>query len=167
MKFNKTLFVILLFVICMFAIMLSSSYAWYSFTNGSTTFDVATNNDDIKVVYHTGMYINTTSALPISEKEIDEYSEKNKFSIDLNDKNLVNKLLVDISLIDIEIDNELKSNDFKYDLLYNGINISSGSFIGANNNENFSIANNIVLETVDSNDFDTKEELISAVKSYM
>ena len=76
MKFKKTLFVILVFIICMFAIMLSSSYAWYSFTNGSTTFDVVTNNNDIEVIYHTGMYINTTSALPISETQIEEYSEK-------------------------------------------------------------------------------------------
>ena len=156
MKFKKTLFVILVFIICMFAIMLSSSYAWYSFTNGSTTFDVVTNNNDIEVIYHTGMYINTTSALPISETQIEEYSEKNKFSIDLNNKDLVNKLLVDISLIDVEIDEELQSSNFKYDLLYNGITISSGSFTGAVSNEEFEIANNVILETVNKNDFELR-----------
>ena len=136
--------------------MLSSSYAWYSFTNGSTTFDVVTNNNDIEVIYHTGMYINTTSALPISETQIEEYSEKNKFSIDLNNKDLVNKLLVDISLIDVEIDEELQSSNFKYDLLYNGITISSGSFTGAVSNEEFEIANNVILETVNKNDFELR-----------
>ena len=55
MDFKKTLLVILTFVTCMFALMLVSSYAWYSYTNGSTTFDVVTNNEDINVTYQTGM----------------------------------------------------------------------------------------------------------------
>ena len=60
----------------MFALMLASSYAWYSFTKGSTTFDVVTNNEDINVTYTTGMYIDTKTAVPIKKEEISEYSEK-------------------------------------------------------------------------------------------
>ena len=101
MDFKKTLLVILTFITCMFALMLASSYAWYSYKNGSTKFSVVTNNEDINVTYTTGMYIDTKTALPISEEEVDDYSEKNKFSIDLNNENLVGRIAVDISLINI------------------------------------------------------------------
>ena len=94
MDFKKTLVVILVFVVFMFVLLLTGSYAWYSFTNAGTSFDVVTNNDDIKVIYHTGMYIDTTTALPISSSEVSDYSEKNNFSVDINDEKLVNDILV-------------------------------------------------------------------------
>ena len=39
--------------------MLTTSYAWYSFETASTTFSGVTNNDDIKVSFQKGEYINT------------------------------------------------------------------------------------------------------------
>ena len=94
MKFNKILLIILVFIICMFAIMLTTSYAWYSFSSGNTSFDVATNNDDIKVTYKTGMYINTTTAIPITNDEIISKADKNNFGIDLSKEELVGRVLV-------------------------------------------------------------------------
>ena len=155
MDFKKTLLVILTFVTCMFALMLASSYAWYSYTNGSTTFDVVTNNEDINVTYQTGMYIDTKTALPITKEEIDEYSEKNKFSIDLNSEDLVGKILVDISLVDIKIDQSLKIENFKYDLLYNGTNINSGNFANLDNNS-LKLGTNINIDSITNNDFELR-----------
>ena len=155
MDFKKTLLVVLTFVTCMFALMLASSYAWYSYTNGSTTFDVVTNNEDINVTYTTGMYIDTKTALPITKEEIDEYSEKNKFSIDLNSEDLVGKILVDISLIDIEIDKDLKNEYFRYELLFNGININSGDFTKLEENK-LKLGNNITLDSINNNDFELR-----------
>ena len=51
MSFRKTLSLITVFVLSMFVLMLSSSYAWYSFTNARTTFDTLTSDEEIKVVY--------------------------------------------------------------------------------------------------------------------
>ncbi|MBR3162419.1 MAG: hypothetical protein IKF19_06795 [Bacilli bacterium] len=155
MDFKKTLLVILTFVTCMFALMLVSSYAWYSYVNGSTTFDVVTNNEDINVTYTTGMYIDTKTALPITKEEIDEYSEKNKFSIDLNSEDLVGKILVDISLINISIDDVLKNSNFKYDLLYNGTTINTGNFANFEDNK-LALGTNIILDNVSNNDFELR-----------
>ena len=155
MDFKKTLLVILTFITCMFALMLASSYAWYSYTNGSTTFDVVTNNEDINVTYQTGMYIDTKTALPIKKEEIDEYSEKNKFSINLNNENLVGKLLIDISLINIQIDEFLKSNNFKYELLYNGTTINTGNFSQIEENK-IDLGTNIILDSISNNDFELR-----------
>ncbi len=155
MDLKKTLLVILTFITCMFALMLASSYAWYSYTNGSTAFDVVTNNEDINITYTTGMYIDTKTALPITKEEIDDYSEKNKFSIDLNSENLAGKILVDISLINIEIDNSLKTDTFKYDLLFNGTSINSGDFTKIDENK-INLGTNITLDSVDNNDFELR-----------
>lgn len=159
MDFKKTLLVILTFVTCMFALMLASSYAWYSYVNGSTVFDVVTNNEDINVTYSTGMYIDTKSALPISKDEVETYSEKNKFSIDLNDEDMVGKILVDISLVDIEIDDLLKNNSFKYDLLYNGVSVNSGDFVKLEGNR-LKLGENINLDSVSDNDFELRVYLL-------
>ena len=155
MDFKKTLLVILTFVTCMFALMLVSSYAWYSYTNGSTTFDVVTNNEDINVTYQTGMYIDTKTALPITKDQIDDYSEKNKFSINLNSEDLVGKLLVDISLVNIEIDELLKNDNFKYELLYNGTSVNTGNFSNIEENK-INLGTNIILDSINNNDFELR-----------
>ncbi|MEE3343331.1 MAG: hypothetical protein VZS44_04490 [Bacilli bacterium] len=155
MDFKKTLLVILTFITCMFALMLASSYAWYSYTNGSTTFDVVTNNEDINVTYTTGMYIDTQTALPIAKEEIDDYSEKNKFSIDLNSEDLIGKILVDISLVNIAIDDSLKNENFKYDLLYNGTSVNTGNFATLEENT-IQLGTNISLDTISNNDFELR-----------
>ena len=159
MDFKKTLLVILTFVTCMFALMLASSYAWYSYVNGSTVFDVVTNDEDINVTYSTGMYIDTKTAVPISREEVESYSEKNKFSIDLNNEDMVGKIIVDISLIDIEIDDSLKNDNFKYDLLYNGTSINTGDFVKLEGNR-VKLGTNINLDSVNNNDFELRIYLL-------
>ena len=51
MSLRKMLSLILLVVVVMFSLMLSTSYAWYSFNNASTEFDLVTSNDDIMINY--------------------------------------------------------------------------------------------------------------------
>ena len=160
MDFKKTLLVILTFIVCMFSLMLASSYAWYSFTKGSTTFDTVTNNEDINVTYTTGMYIDTKTAVPIKKEEIPEYSEKNKFSISLNRDDLVGRILINVSLTNINIDDLLKNENFKYDLLYNEEIIESGNFSQISNKEKFKLANNIILDEIDNNDFELRIYLL-------
>lgn len=155
MKFNKILLIILVFIICMFAIMLTTSYAWYSFSSGNTSFDVATNNDDIKVTYKTGMYINTTTAIPITNDEVISKADKNNFGIDLSKEELVGRVLVSVSLVDLEIDKNLKDSSFKYDLVYNDSVVSSGNFSKADKNE-FMLADSITLESLNNNNFELR-----------
>ena len=161
MDLKRMLSVILIFIVVMFALMLTSSYAWYSFQNASTSFDVATNNEAINVTYHNGRYINTSSAIPITEDQIDEYAEKNRFSIEVNDKDLEDGVAVSIDLVDITIDAALKSSSFKYQLLLDDTLIegASGDFSSFSGNT-INISDYVVLNSISDNDFELRLYLL-------
>ena len=73
MKYKKLLFTILVIILVMLTLMLATSYAWYSFSAGSTTFNAVTSDKDVDVRFIKGEYINNTLAVPISNNEIDQY----------------------------------------------------------------------------------------------
>ena len=68
-------------VVSVFGLMLATSYAWYSYENGSTKFDVVTADDDVDIIYQRGEYINTESAIPVKKEEVDLYSDKYDFVV--------------------------------------------------------------------------------------
>lgn len=159
MGFRKTLSLITIFVLSMFILMLSSSYAWYSFSNASTTFNTKTSDDDINVMYKSSRFISTVTAVPINKDDVLELAEKNNFSIDVSNDKLEEALSVSIRLTSIEIDSALKNDSFRYDLIYNGNNVSSGSF------DNFSgsvlnLIDGIILNNLSSNDFELRIYLL-------
>ena len=159
MDYKKTLGIISIFVIVMFVLMLSSSYAWYSFANGSTTFSAVTNNKDIKVIYRNNAYISTLTAVPISSDEVADKADKNMFSIEVNNDTIEEQILVSIGLVDVNIDSELKNNNFKYDLLYNGTSIASGNFSGVTG-DTFNILDSVALDNLSDNDFELRVYLL-------
>ena len=69
MKYKKLLFTILVIILVMLTLMLATSYAWYSFNTGSTTFNAVTNNSDVSIDFVKGDYINNNAAIPISRIE--------------------------------------------------------------------------------------------------
>ena len=113
MKLSKLLGIISIVIIVVFSMMLTTSYAWYSFENASTTFNGVTGMDDVIISYQHGEYISTNVAVPISSNMVDAHSEKNNFSIVLKDKTSTGEFLVTVSLVDVAIDAELKNSNFK------------------------------------------------------
>ena len=77
MRLKKLLLVMLIIIVFMFSLMLTTSYAWYSFERGSTIFDAETEVEDIFVSYQDGEYINTDIAVPVVGDMVDKYSSKN------------------------------------------------------------------------------------------
>ena len=124
--------IISIVIIVVFSMMLTTSYAWYSFENASTSFQGMTNNDDIIINYQHGEYINTMIALPISSSDIDEYADKNNFSIEVKNNEKDIDIAVNVSLVDITIDSVLRNANFKVDMYYQGEKWSSaqGNTIG-------------------------------------
>ena len=159
MSYKKTLGIISVFILTMFALMLSSSYAWYSFNNASTAFNASTDNESIDVIYKNNNYISTITAVPISSDEVEEKSEKNNFSININNQNLEEEIVVSISLTSIVIDNALKNNNFRYELLYNNKIVSNGNFSNVVG-DNFNILKGITLNNFDDNDFELRVYLL-------
>ena len=98
--------------------MWGTSYAYYVSTNG-TNFNVTTANVDtsLTVVFSQSEYMNMKTGVPISASDVDNYASKSVFTILPNDT-LLNgyQVAVNISLINIKIDDALKVSDFKYKL---------------------------------------------------
>lgn len=119
--------VILVVVVSVFGLMLTTSYAWYSYESTSTKFDVVTADEDIDIVFQKGDFINTESAIPLKASEIDRYSDKYDFNIKIKKYVEDNEMVARISLVDIVMDEELRKVDdvlgdspFKVELFYQG-----------------------------------------------
>lgn len=118
MKFKKFIFVLVITSILAVAGMWGTSYAYYVSTNG-TNFNVTTANVDtsLTVVFSQSEYMNMKTGVPISASDVDNYASKSVFTI-LPNNALLNgyQVAVNISLINIKIDDALKVSDFKYKL---------------------------------------------------
>ena len=118
MKFKKFIFVLVITSILAMAGMWGTSYAYYVSTNG-TNFNVTTANVDtsLTVVFSQSEYMNMKTGVPISASDVDNYASKSVFTI-LPNNTLLNgyQVAVNISLINIKIDDALKVSDFKYKL---------------------------------------------------
>lgn len=118
MKFKKFIFVLVITSILAVAGMWGTSYAYYVSTNG-TNFNVTTANVDtsLTVVFSQSEYMNMKTGVPISVSDVDNYASKSVFTI-LPNNTLLNgyQMAVNISLINIKIDDALKVSDFKYKL---------------------------------------------------
>ena len=125
MKYKKLLFTMLVIILVMLTLMLATSYAWYSFSNGATTFDAVTNDKDVDIEFIKGDYINNNASIPISSSEVDEYSDKHQFIVKTMNNPKDNDILLNVSLVDISIDNPLRVSEFKVELYYQGSLVST------------------------------------------
>ena len=118
MNFKKFIFVLVITSILVVAGMWGTSYAYYVSTGG-TNFNVTTANVDtsLTVVFNQSEYMNMKTGVPISASDVDNYASKSVFTI-LPNNTLLNgyQVAINISLINIKIDDALKVGDFKYKL---------------------------------------------------
>ncbi len=119
------LVVILIVILSMIGLMLTTSYAWYSFSAGSTTFNAVTSAKNIEVTFLKGEYINNTVAVPVKSADVDQYSDKHQFIVRTKNNTIDNEIAVKVSLVDIVIDNSLRVSDFMIDLYHQGSKIGS------------------------------------------
>ena len=134
--------IITLIVITVFALSLSASYAWYTYSGGATDFDSVTSEVDLNVIYAQSQIITTTTSLPIKDEEKEKYADTNIFTVSAPEELYNHQVILTISLINIEIDEELKSQDFKYELLENNEVIAQGS--GKDFTENTKVLKDII-----------------------
>ena len=115
MKFGKLIFVLAIAFTAIFASMIGSSYAYYYATEG-VPISVTTSNIDpgIAVVFEQSQYINTNVGVPINEEDVDTLASTSIFTINPNNDFLAeSNVAINIGIIDISIDDDLKIDDFK------------------------------------------------------
>lgn len=134
LSFKKLLGIISVVIFVMFVMMLTTSYAWYSFENAKTSFEVATNNDNVEIYFQRGEYINTNVAVPITSSQVAKYSEKSNFTVRVKNNPIDNEILLTVSLVDISIDGALQKDNFKIALYYQGSIVATipGNTVGGN-----------------------------------
>lgn len=118
--------------------LLSTSYAWYQFDNAVTSLgNISTFSEDIEtaVIFTNNENINMTVGVPLTTDQVDEYSEKSRFTVTASSDVLTDQeVAVQIALINLDIDSELTAgDDLKYSLIETAgsgtaTEISSGSF---------------------------------------
>ena len=124
-SYKKMLFVIIIVITVMFGLMLATSYAWYSFDAGSTTFDAVTGGKDVDITFIKGEFINDNLAVPIKSDDVDQYSDKHQFIIRTKNNEDNGEILVSVSLTEISIEESLRNSSFYVDLYYQGEKVST------------------------------------------
>lgn len=127
MNFKKLILTLFLTTITMFSLLIGFSYAWYA-TASPTQIDITTaSRGDIKTNFETTEYITTKTGVPIVDADIAISAAKNKFSINASE-NMALRSNYTISIAEISMDQELKTGDFKWQLLKNNSEVARGDF---------------------------------------
>lgn len=127
MDFKKLIFV---FVIAISILMISAfgvSYAWYSFSNSNTPFTVQTGDDDISIIFAQSDYVNISTGVPIVEADVPTKAGISRFVVSPDSSLNGAEIALSIELVNVSIDDELKCNDFKIQLLENNSVIYNGT----------------------------------------
>lgn len=141
MSFKRLLIVLTFAVTMITTMLLGTSYAWYQFDNAVTGFggvETFDNIDGMTIIFTNSENINTNVGIPILSSEVEQYSEKTKFTITPSSALLSGKeVAFQISLVDLNIDSALTSvSDLKYSLLEK-IGTGSTTTIASGNFNNF------------------------------
>lgn len=121
MNFKKLIIVLTIAFSVIFAVMIGTSYAYY-FASGGTVLNVTTGsiNTGVAVVFKQSQYINVSTGIPISSSDVDTLAENSVFTL-TPDTSILNDadVAINISIIDILIDNALRVEEFKYKFVCN------------------------------------------------
>lgn len=128
MEFKKMIILLSVTVSIMFGILLGISYGWYAYQNAETNIKGNTIKTTPQIVFAQTEYIKTTQIMPIYDTDKYKYANKNSFTITLNENLQDYEVGLEIILNDINISEELKINNYKYELLQNKSIVSTGNF---------------------------------------
>ena len=136
--------------ILILVVFIGLTYAYF-FTTISTSEKTVTYGK-LDITYTNGEKVNFSNSLPMSEKDVDIYATRNKFSVtNSNDADSLSGYL-EIYLDSISIPNELKNSNFRWVLYQGDHRLSSGHF-GKVTGTSRKLKNNVPLKKGDTKDF--------------
>lgn len=104
------------------------TFAWYSYSNAEGRASGSGISEKPSVVFAQTEYMDVSNIMPIMDEDRYNYGESNSFVVTIPSTLEKYEVSIQINLSDINISSELKSSDFKYELLENNTIISSGNF---------------------------------------
>ena len=145
MKFSKMIFVLTIAASAIFVFMMGSSYAYYTATSTDINVSTGTINNGISVVFTDNNYVNVKTGVPLDDDQVTEYAKANVFSITPNATILSGyDAYVNVSLINVKIDDALKVSDFKYSLICTDGNYSQKT-IGSGDGTTITTGTNVSI----------------------
>lgn len=112
----------------MFGVLLGISYGWYAYSNAETNVKANTIKEAPTIVFSQTEYILSTQNMPIYDEDRYKYANKNSFTVTVGENLMKYETGLEIILSDINISDELKISNYKYEFLQNNVTISSGDF---------------------------------------
>lgn len=152
MKFSKMIFVLTIAASAIFICMMGSSYAYYTATSTNININTGTIDNGISVVFADNNYVNVKTGVPLDDEQVMENAKANTFSITPNASTLEGyDAYVNISLINVKIDDALKVSDFKYSLICMDSN-NSQSTLGSGDGTSITTGTNLILGNMNTVD---------------
>ena len=122
LKFRKLMLVLTFVVSLIFVSVMGATYAYYNNTFGNIDISTGNKEDTLNIVFRDSDYLDLHTGIPIFKEEVESEASRISFSL-IPTNNITDGYDVSASiyLADIEIDDELKTGDFKYRLVCNNV----------------------------------------------
>ncbi len=128
MSIKKMIILLGITISVMFGLLFAASYAWYAYSNAETAVEGRTISEKPTVIFAQTDRIIASQNMPIANTDRYNYATKNSFAITLGENLKKYESAIEISLIGIRMSEELKSQNYKYELLENGLTVAEGDF---------------------------------------
>ena len=139
MEFKKLLLVLSIAMTIIVGVMFGISYGWYEYSTAQISVKGSTLKELPTVIFAHDDNISVSGIMPIYDDDRYNYAEKNTFTVTIGE-NLKNyEIAIEIVLSNLKMADELKIMDYKYELLQDGVTVSSGDFSNVGMSTNMSI----------------------------
>lgn len=128
MKFKTMIIILSITITIMISLMMGVSYGWYAYSNAESQISGSTIKEKPTIIFAQTEHIYSNQTMPIYEEDRHTYANKNSFTITLGENLKDYETGIEISLKDIVMSEELKIENYKYELLEDGILIANGNF---------------------------------------
>lgn len=117
MEFKKVIITLVITLVVIFTGALGSSYAYYTVSDTEINITTGNESNGILVTFAENNYVNIKTGVPIDNADVDTLVKPSTFTI-IPDSTILGSsdAIVNISLINVNIDEMLKVSDFKYKL---------------------------------------------------
>lgn len=167
-EFKKIIFSLTLVVSLIFIIIVGTSYAYYNYSFGKMSTKIGSTEDIVGIIFKDSDYIDLHTGVPILSTDVEEEASKLSFTLIPTNNDISNyNVNVSIGLSDIEIDDELKTEQFKYRLVCKNNIIYTDGTSSVGNNQVFEgnavsfDKNNFIIANLSSKNSDNNAFLIS------
>lgn len=145
MEFKKLLLVLGIAMTITVGVMFGVTYGWYEYSQAQATAKGSTIKEVPTVIFTSDENIYVSKIMPIYDDDRYSYGERNTFTVTIGENLKDYDTGIEIGLTGLRMADELKISDYKYELLQDGVVVSSGDFSNVGMGTNMTIMPMTVL----------------------